>query len=322
LGWLHSEPGVDHDRIAVGGASAGGGLAAAVAQLALDRGRFPVAFQLLTYPMLDDRSAVRTARPSDRDHRLWNRASNRVGWSAYLGTAPGSPGLTSPAVPSRREDLAGLAPTWIGVGSADLFHDEGVAYAARLEGARVRIKAQSSKVITFPSWVGAHFSTVTSAPFWTVIDTASDGTRDCAPTRVADLSWARRGSLRVALECRRRIRAAVCFRRLRWLIRLADHGRARDARAPLSALLGQSVRLVPGAADPSPAAPGTPGWGEHPDAVPPRPHARALRRARRVASSPRGGDSADPERYGFTDDQQLEPVAPGGSPATLTVRLC
>jgi acetyl esterase/lipase len=138
LGWLHSQPGVDHDRIAVGGASAGGGLAAAVAQLALDRGRFPVAFQLLTYPMLDDRSAVRTARPSDRDHRLWNRASNRVGWSAYLGTAPGSPGLTSPAVPSRREDLAGLAPTWIGVGSADLFHDEGVAYAARLEAARVR----------------------------------------------------------------------------------------------------------------------------------------------------------------------------------------
>jgi len=96
LAWLHAQPGVDHDRIAVGGASAGGGLAAALAQLALDRGQFPVAFQLLTYPMLDDRSAVAPARPSDRDHRLWNRASNRVGWSAYLGTAPGSPGLTSP----------------------------------------------------------------------------------------------------------------------------------------------------------------------------------------------------------------------------------
>jgi len=137
LAWLHAQPGVDHDRIAVGGASAGGGLAAALAQLALDRGRFPVAFQLLTYPMLDDRSAVAPARPSDRDHRLWNRASNRVGWSAYLGTAPGSPGLTSPAVPSRRDDLSGLAPTWIGVGSADLFHDEGVDYAARLRAAGV-----------------------------------------------------------------------------------------------------------------------------------------------------------------------------------------
>jgi acetyl esterase/lipase len=137
LAWLHSQPGVDHDRIAVGGASAGGGLAAALAQLALDRGRFAVTFQLLTYPMLDDRSAVRPARPGDRDHRLWNRASNRVGWSAYLGTPPSSPGLTSPAVPSRRGDLSGLAPTWIGVGSADLFHDEGVDYATRLQAARV-----------------------------------------------------------------------------------------------------------------------------------------------------------------------------------------
>ncbi|MEB3063966.1 alpha/beta hydrolase [[Mycobacterium] zoologicum] len=122
-------PEVDGTRIAIGGASAGGGLAAALALLARDRGEVAPVLQLLSYPMLDDRSA---ALPANRDYRLWSPASNAFGWASYLGDA--DPAV---AVPARREDLAGLAPAWLGVGSLDLFHDEDVAYARRLQDAGV-----------------------------------------------------------------------------------------------------------------------------------------------------------------------------------------
>lgn len=129
LTWLAELPAVDPARVAIGGASAGGGLAAALALLARDRGEVTPALQLLVYPMLDDRSA---AAPDDPGYRLWNPRSNRFGWTAYLGQ-------TDPqvAVPARREDLRGLAPAWIGVGTNDLFHDEDLAYAERLTRAGV-----------------------------------------------------------------------------------------------------------------------------------------------------------------------------------------
>jgi MFS family permease len=95
------------------------------------------ALQLLVYPMLDDRTALRDV--DDRLHRLWDPASNRVGWSAYLGRAPGGDGVPDHAAPARRRDLAGLPPAWIGVGTADLFHDEDVTYAARLRDAGVPV---------------------------------------------------------------------------------------------------------------------------------------------------------------------------------------
>lgn len=136
LQWLHDQPDIDAERIAVGGASAGGGLAAGLAQLALDRGSLPIVFQLLVYPMLDDRSAVRPDVDATH-HRLWTQKSNRFGWRAYLGEEPGSGSVTAPASPARRTDLAGLPPAWIGVGSHDLFHDEDVEYARRLEAAGV-----------------------------------------------------------------------------------------------------------------------------------------------------------------------------------------
>jgi len=136
LAWLAGRPGVDPSRIAVGGASAGGGLAAGLALLARDRGEIPVAFQLLTYPMLDDRTACRTGI-DERHFRLWNNRSNRFGWQSYTGLAPGSPGIPAHAAPARADDLDGLPPAWIGIGSLDLFHDEDVAYAARLEAAGV-----------------------------------------------------------------------------------------------------------------------------------------------------------------------------------------
>jgi acetyl esterase/lipase len=131
LTWLARLPAVDPKRVAIGGASAGGGLAASLAFVARDRGEVPVAAQLPVYPMLDDRSAYRTD-VDDNGHRLWSLSSNRFGWGAYLGDAD-----RNVAVPARREDLRGLPPAWIGVGALDLFHDEDLAYAERLNAAGV-----------------------------------------------------------------------------------------------------------------------------------------------------------------------------------------
>ena len=129
LTWLAGLPFVDSERVAIAGASAGGGLAAALALLARDRGEMTLTLQLLAYPMLDDRSG---ARPKNPNYRLWSPKNNRFGWKAYLGG-------TDPriAVPARRDDLSGLPPAWIGVGTHDLFHDEDLAYAERLTQAGV-----------------------------------------------------------------------------------------------------------------------------------------------------------------------------------------
>ena len=136
LRWLADRDDVDAERVAVGGASAGGGLAASLALLARDRGEVSPAFQLLVYPMIDDRTCTRTDI-DERNFRLWNNKSNRFGWESYLGVAPGSDGVDPIAAPSRHPDLAGLPPAWIGVGDLDLFHDEDVAYADRLAAAGV-----------------------------------------------------------------------------------------------------------------------------------------------------------------------------------------
>lgn len=137
LTWLTELPGVDPHRIVIGGASAGGGLAAALAFLARDRGEVRPVLQVLSYPMLDDRT-VDPAR-DDRGFRLWDTASNRIGWTSYLGGAD-----KSVAVPARRDDLAGLPPAWIGVGTLDLFHAEDLAYAERLNVAGVRCEVHEA----------------------------------------------------------------------------------------------------------------------------------------------------------------------------------
>jgi acetyl esterase/lipase len=137
--WLFgaaAERGIDSSRIAIGGDSAGGGLAATLALYAHDRSEVRPVFQLLVYPMLDDRTVTRT----DLDTRhviVWTAESNRYGWTSYLGAQPGSPGVSPYAAAARREDLSGLPPAWIGVGSLDLFHDEDVDYARRLNEAGV-----------------------------------------------------------------------------------------------------------------------------------------------------------------------------------------
>ena len=139
LRWLHAEAkelGVLPDRIAIGGSSAGGGLAAGLALMAHDRNEVPLAFQLLIYPMLDDRTAIRT----DIDLsgvRLWNNSCNQFGWTCYLRNAPGRENIHPYAAPARRESLSGLPSAWIGVGTFDLFRDEDVTYAKRLRDSGV-----------------------------------------------------------------------------------------------------------------------------------------------------------------------------------------
>jgi acetyl esterase/lipase len=131
LTWLAKLPAVDRTRVAIGGASAGGGLAAALALMARDRGEIPLTAQLLVYPMLDDRTVDRLEAEHPK-MRLCRQRSNRFGWASYLqGADPGE------AVPGRHMDLAGLPPAWIGVGEFDLFHDEDLAYAERLSSAGV-----------------------------------------------------------------------------------------------------------------------------------------------------------------------------------------
>lgn len=131
LRWLTRHPSIDPARIAVAGASAGGGLAAALALLARDRNEIDVVAQVLVYPMLDDRTS-NSRDTAAAQRRMWNTTSNRLGWRAYLGGA--DPMM---AVPARHADLRGLPPTWIGVGTLDILHGEAVSFADRLHTAGV-----------------------------------------------------------------------------------------------------------------------------------------------------------------------------------------
>lgn len=125
------ELGIDPDRVVVTGGSAGGGLAAALVLLYRDRlGRNPLA-QLLMYPMLDDRdespSTIQLA-----EWATWNRQANQAGWAALLGDDRGGPDVSPHAAPSRETNLTSLPPTFLEVGSTDLFRDEVVDYASRI----------------------------------------------------------------------------------------------------------------------------------------------------------------------------------------------
>jgi acetyl esterase/lipase len=139
LTWAHAnaaELGLDPGRIAVGGASSGGGSAAGLALLARDRGEVPVCFQLLVYPMLDDRN-VTPASLAVTEPKVWNRQSNLIGWQSYVGDAVGTDRVSPYAAPTRADSLAGLPPAYLPVGDLDLFIDEDIEYAQRLQQADV-----------------------------------------------------------------------------------------------------------------------------------------------------------------------------------------
>jgi acetyl esterase/lipase len=135
LRWLHAnakELGIDRNRIALLGESAGGGHVASLAVAARDRGEVPVAMQVMLYPMLDDRTGSSRAVPSHLGAFVWDAAANCFGWSSLLGVPAGADSVPRGAVPARVENLRGLPPAFIGVGAIDLFVEEDIAYAQRL----------------------------------------------------------------------------------------------------------------------------------------------------------------------------------------------
>ncbi|WP_203580354.1 alpha/beta hydrolase [Microbacterium hibisci] len=157
IGWqwlrAHAEVlGLDGERLAIGGQSAGGGLAASLVQRAIDAGD-AVAAQWLFCPMLDDR----TAAERDHDavnHFIWSNRSNLVGWRSYLGTAVGAESLPPYAAAARREELAGMPPTWIYTSDIELFHDEDIEYANRLSaaGTDVTVEVVNAAPHGFEAW--------------------------------------------------------------------------------------------------------------------------------------------------------------------------
>ncbi|CAN0506825.1 unnamed protein product, partial [Phaeothamnion confervicola] len=129
--WLQNSAaslGIDPARVAIGGASAGGGLAAGLAQRIHDTGGIQPIAQWLMAPMLDDRTAA-CRELDDIKHPVWTNRMNRAAWRSYLDREPGAEDLPAYAAPGRRGDLTGLPPTFIGVGDIDLFYEEGRRYA-------------------------------------------------------------------------------------------------------------------------------------------------------------------------------------------------
>ena len=139
LKWVYANArllNTDPNRIAIGGESAGGGLAASLCQLAYDRQDVKPIFQMLVYPMLDDRTCLRS-NPLNKALMTWSPESNRFGWEAYLKQKCGAERVPPYSVAARRENLSGLPPAWICTGTLDLFYEEDLAYADQLKNCGV-----------------------------------------------------------------------------------------------------------------------------------------------------------------------------------------
>jgi acetyl esterase/lipase len=133
------ELGIDPARLVIAGGSAGGGLAAGTTLMARDRGGPALSHQILMCPMLDDRGVTPSSQELDGEG-VWDRTSNLTGWTALLGHARGGPDVSPYAAPAREQDLTGLPPAFIDVGSVETFRDEDIDYAARLSRAGVPVE--------------------------------------------------------------------------------------------------------------------------------------------------------------------------------------
>lgn len=146
--------GLDPARIILSGNSAGGALAAGLALLTRDRRGPKVLGQLLQFPMLDDRCDSPSARQMETIG-MWDGLSNRTGWTALLGERRGTDRVSRYAAPARAEDLTGLPPAFIEVGSVEALRDEGVEFAKRLwqAGGAAELHVWSGAFHSFDEWV-------------------------------------------------------------------------------------------------------------------------------------------------------------------------
>jgi acetyl esterase/lipase len=127
---------VDADRIAVGGASAGGGLAAGLALLARDRKGVKPCLQLLIYPAINDYNVEQVSETTP-ENLFWSRENSLIGWQEYLGNRQGSVGVSPYAAAFRATDLSGLPPAYLAVGALDMFVSDCLHYTERLIAAYV-----------------------------------------------------------------------------------------------------------------------------------------------------------------------------------------
>ena len=143
--------GMDTRNIGLMGASAGGGLALAVALMLRDRDGPALKYLLPIYPMIDDRHETTSSREVV-DIGIWDRVGSIEAWGWYLGGVEAD----AYAAPARAEDLSGLPPTYIDVGDLDLFRDEDIAITQRLSAAGVPVE--------FHLWTGAYHASELFAP--------------------------------------------------------------------------------------------------------------------------------------------------------------
>lgn len=139
--------GIDSSRLAIAGPSAGGGLSAGVALRARDEGGPGLCYQMLIYPMLDDRNITESSKQIT-DIGIWDRDTNQQAWDAYLGDHSESDEVPPYAAPGRVADLSGLPPTFVDVGTHDVFRDESTSYVERLTNGGVPTE--------FHLWPGAY----------------------------------------------------------------------------------------------------------------------------------------------------------------------
>jgi acetyl esterase len=126
--------GIDASNIVIGGASAGSGMAAGVVLMNRDQDNIPLRLQLLLYPMIDN--LHETESGEIENHPVWNQQTSFNAWEIYLDGVPGAD-ASAYAAASRANDLSGLPPAYVCVGTEDLFRDEDITYAQRLIAAGV-----------------------------------------------------------------------------------------------------------------------------------------------------------------------------------------